>query len=180
MKPCPAEHPRLPRGVAWLALGDVALLDVPQLEPVILSRSLSPRELEARLAALEAAVREGAAVVGGFISRGEAEAARRLARLPGLRLVRVLPFPLACYRPGPGAERRIREGRTLILSAFAEGDGRLTRSACVQVNRWVLALCREPCGAPRVPRSVSEALPEPIHEPCPAVSADDDPGAIFL
>lgn len=180
MKPSPAEHPCLPRGVAWRALGDVALLDVPRLEPVILSRSLTPRELEERLTALEAAVREGAAVVGGFISRGESEAARRLARLPGLRLVRVLPFPLACYRPGPGAERRIREGRTLILSAFAEGDGRLTRSACVQVNRWVLALCGEPAGEPCAPLRVAEPDPAPDPKPCHAPSTDDDPGAIFL
>ncbi len=175
MTPRPVEHPRLPRGADWAALGDLALLDAPRLEPVILSRSLTPQALAERLAALEAAVREGAVLVGGFISRGETEAAKRLARLPGLRLIRLLPYPIALCHPGPGALRRIEEGHTLILSGFAEGDGRLTRAACVQVNRWTLALCgRQPDTPAPAPSEPAPAL----REPPPA--ADDDPGAIFL
>ncbi len=167
MKPCPADHPLLPRDTTWTAWGNLALLDAPRLEPVILSRSLTPQALANRLAELETDVREGAVLVGGFISHGETEAAKRLARLPGLRLIRLLPYPMAFCHPGTGALRRIEEGHTLILSGFAEGDGRLTRSACVQVNRWVLTLCGRQANAP------AETLHEVEH-------TDNDPGAIFL
>ena len=90
-----------------------------------------------------------------------------MARLPELRLVRLLPYPMALCHPGAGALRRIEEGHTLILSGFPEGDGRLTRSACVQVNRWVLALCGQHADSPA----------EALHEAKPT---EDDPGAIFL
>ena len=167
MKPSPADHPNLPHDTTWMAWGDLALLDAPRLEPVILSRSLTPQALADRLAELETAVREGAVLVGGFISHGETEAAKRLARLPELRLVRLLPYPMALCHPGAGALRRIEDGHTLILSGFPEGDGRLTRSACVQVNRWVLALCGQHADSPA----------EALHEAKPT---EDDPGAIFL
>lgn len=153
-------------------MGDLTLLDAPRFVPVILSRSLRGDALAAELRRLEDAVRAGAVAVGGFVSPAERAAARRLATLPGLRLIRLAPCPLALCRPGPEALRRVAEGRTLLLSGLPEGDGRLRRDDCVRNNRWVLAIAEgEPAASP------SPAAP-PAHHP--RGEAATDPAAIFL
>lgn len=174
MRPCPAEHPRLPRGVPWMALGNLELLDTPRIEPVILSRALAPDALGQAIARLLEAARAGAAFVGGFVSPGECAAARRLAaEVPKAPIVRLLTHPIARYRPNPAAAARIAGGRTLILSGHPRGDGRLTRAACVANNRWALAI------AGRAPEDATPA-PLPLAERAHPAPDAGDPAAIFL
>lgn len=171
LAPRKAHHPRLPKETTWECMGDLALLDAPRIVPVILSRSLQGEALAAELRRLEDAVRAGAVVVGGFVSPAEQAAARRLARLPGLRLIRLAPCPLALCHPGPEALRRIAEGRTLLLSGLPQGDGRLRRDDCVRNNRWALAIA-EGTPTPVPPPAAPPARP-PQGEPA------IDPAAIF-
>ena len=153
-------------------MGDLTLLDAPRFVPVILSRNLRGEVLAVELQRLEAAAREGAVIVGGFVSPAERAVARRLALLPSLRLIRLAPCPLALCHPGFEALRRVAEGRTLLLSGLPEGDGRLRRDDCVRNNRWVLAIAEgEPVASP------SSLIPCVHH---PQGEATIDPAAIFL
>lgn len=172
----PLEHPRLSTETEWCCLGDVALLEAQRFEPVILSRSLAPDQIAAAYQKIEAAVKAGAVVVGGFISSPEKNVARRLANLPELKLIRVLPFSLQHYPLTPGAKRRILEGKTLILSGFSTGDTALTRTNCIKMNRWILQLCAA--------GSADEApLTSSLRPSSPSVCQmppERDPAAIFL
>lgn len=149
-------------------MGDLALLDAPRFVPVILSRRLGGAALESELRRIEAEVRAGAVAVGGFVSPGEQAAARRLAALPGARLIRLTPGPLARCRPGPGGLRCVAEGRTLLLSGIPDGDGRLRRGDCVRNNRWALDIVS---ATPSETVSPPAAIPE---------RGAIDPAAIFL
>lgn len=165
----PLRHPRLPRETVWEYWGDPALLEAPAFVPVILSRRLEGAALEAELCRIEAAVRAGAVAIGGFVSAAEKAAARRLAALPELRLIRLVPHPLALCRPAPGARHRILEGKTLLLSGIPDGDGRLRRDDCVRNNRWVLAIAE---GSPTPTREAPPPIDPPAEGP--------DPAAVFL
>ncbi|MBQ9694505.1 MAG: hypothetical protein IJV69_07105, partial [Kiritimatiellae bacterium] len=105
-------HPRLSSETEWTALGDVSLLDAPLRVPVILSRSLKPDQIAAAYQQLEAAVRRGAVVVGGFVSPAEKQVARQLARFPDLKLIRVVPFSLYNYPLTASVKARIQQGTT--------------------------------------------------------------------
>lgn len=189
-------HPRLPAETTWIALGDLSLLDATDFIPVILSRSLMPAKIDAETKRIAAAVRQGAVAVGGFISFAEKKAARQLAALPELRLIRVLPHPLIDYPLTDAVRDRIRKGRTLILSGIGGADKTLTRANCVRTNGWVLNIC-EAATAPAAPlpaqkpTPVVEAKQTPAPPPTPAPKQKstqtppapapaDDPAAIFL
>lgn len=203
LKPRLVTHPRLPKDTIWTALGDITLLDAAAFVPVILSRSLPPTKVTTEIARLESAVQQGAVAVGGFISTPEKNAAKRLATLPGLRIIRLLPFPLVHYPLTPAARKRIVDGTTLILSGIPGTDCTLTRANCVRTNTWVLQLCET--SAPET-QSAVEANPTESSQPtapatgceasCPiahpvasptlskaenaAPVTADDPAAIFL
>lgn len=175
-------HPRLPAETTWIALGDLSLLDATDFIPVILSRSLMPAKIDAETKRIAAAVRQGAVAVGGFISFAEKKAARQLAALPELRLIRVLPHPLIDYPLTDAVRDRIRKGRTLILSGIGGTDKTLTRANCVRTNGWILNIC-EAATAPSAPPPAPKPTPvveakQPPTPPAPAPA--DDPAAIFL
>lgn len=186
-------HPRLPAETTWIALGDLSLLNATDFIPVILSRSLMPAKIDAETKRIAAAVRQGAVAVGGFISFAEKKAARQLASLPELRLIRVLPHPLIDYPLTDAVRDRIRKGRTLILSGIGGTDKTLTRANCVRTNGWILNIC-EAATAPAAPLPVPKPTPvaeakQPPPAPAPkqkstptppAPAPTDDPAAIFL
>jgi hypothetical protein len=175
-------------------LGDLSLLDATDFIPVILSRSLMPAKIDAETKRIAAAVRQGAVAVGGFISFAEKKAARQLASLPELRLIRVLPHPLIDYPLTDAVRNRIRKGRTLILSGIGGTDKTLTRANCVRTNGWILNICEAATTAPlpaQKPTPVVEAKQPPAPPPAPAPKQKstptppapapaDDPAAIFL
>lgn len=170
-------HPRLSSETTWTALGEIDLLNAATFEPVILSRSTQAAQLKAEAARLETAAQAGTVIVGGFISHPEKAVARRLAHLPELKIIRLLPFTLAHYPLTSFAKKRIAEGKTLILSGFPESEVSLTRPNCVKMNRWILHLCQTE--APITPCSTCCAEPPPPPF-TPDISPENDPAAIFL
>lgn len=182
LSPREVKHPRLPSETRWMAMGDLSLLEAECFVPVILSRSLFADKLECEIQRIEAAVRAGAVAVGGFISFPEKQAAKRLAAIPSLRLIRILPQPLHDYPLTPAVEKRLCEGKTLILSGIAGSDMTLTRANCVQTNGWITALCegrKAPKNGPSIAKKSTFAKPSvPASKTKPP--AEDDPAAIFL
>jgi REP element-mobilizing transposase RayT len=135
-------HPRLPAETSWTAYGDPTLLDYPWLLPVVLSRRLEGAALAAEIAALLEQVEQGAVPIGGFISPGEIQFARALASNPRARMVYMLPWGLAGYKPhGTVATERLGTGKTLVLSGFPDSVAQVaTRENCLRNNAWARAI----------------------------------------
>ena len=60
-----ARHPRLPSNRRWTAVGDLALLDYPQLVPVIVHRRRSAEETENTISHFVDLAASGAILIGG-------------------------------------------------------------------------------------------------------------------
>lgn len=135
-------HPRLPPEARWTAYGDRTLLDYPWLEPVVISRRLEAVELETEVARLLALAREGAVLIGGFISPGERLVAREAAAIPRCRLVYLHPWGLSRYKPhGRAAAERLASGLTLALSGLPDTEESVPRREnCLLNNRWTQAI----------------------------------------
>ena len=130
-------HPRLPTETCWTAFGDQTLLDYPWLLPVVISRRLEGAALEAAVADVLEQVRQGAVAIGGFISEGERQVARALAKMPRARLVYLHPWGLADHKP----HIRVGAGMTLVLSGFPDSVPPVaTRANCLRNNAWALAI----------------------------------------
>ena len=115
-----ATHPRLPQNRQWTAVGDLALLDYPLLVPVIVHRRRPPKETEEAINHFVDLAFSGAILVGGFISPGEKEVARRIAAFPQARIIYLLPHGMAHYKPRGKAVDRIANSETLVLSGFGD------------------------------------------------------------
>ena len=114
------QHPRLPCGISWTAIGDRSLLDVPQLVPVIVHRRITETERRAEVSRYLDLARGGATLIGGFISPGEKEVAKGTLEIPGSKVICLLPFGLKGYKPHGVAVKRLAESLTLVLSGFPE------------------------------------------------------------
>ena len=101
-------------------VGDLALLDYPELLPIMVSRRATPEAQAAQLAAWVAKVEHGAIPIGGFISPGERAALRTFATIRGVRVIRLLPFGLKDFRPHGRQLENLAESRLLVLSAFPQ------------------------------------------------------------
>lgn len=115
-----AAHPRLPSNRRWTAVGDLALLDYPLLVPVIVHRRRPPAETERTIAHFVDLAASGAILIGGFISPGEKEVARRISSLPNARVIYLLPHGMGHYKPRGKAIDRIANSQTLVLSGFGD------------------------------------------------------------
>ena len=115
-----ASHPRLPQNRRWTAVGDLALLDYPLLVPVIVHRRRSAEETENTIGHFVDLAASGAILIGGFISPGEKEVARRISALPNARVIYLLPHGMAHYKPRGKAVDRIANSKTLVLSGFGD------------------------------------------------------------
>lgn len=116
-----AKHPRLPQNRQWTAVGDISLLDYPLLFPVVVHRRRPPEETERAINHFVDLAASGAILIGGFISPGEKEVARRMAPLPNARVIYLLPHGMAHYKPRGRAVDRIATSQTLVLSGFGDG-----------------------------------------------------------
>jgi putative transposase len=132
-------HPRLPTDTTWTAYGDRTLLDYPWLIPVIVSSKISESERQAQITDIVDQVKDGAIPVGGFISPGEREVAKRITKLSQARMIKLEPWGLARYKPsGPLANRWLAAGRTLVLSGFSDDTPvECRRANCLRNNAWV-------------------------------------------
>jgi len=132
-------HSRLPAETTWTAYGDATLLDHPCLVPVIVSTKISEAERGAQIAQILDQVRRGAIPVGGFISPGEREVARLVTEMPRSRMIKLLPWGLARYKPsGDVATRWLASGRALVLTGFPDGEPtECRRKNCLLNNEWV-------------------------------------------
>jgi len=115
-----AEHPRLPQDRKWTAVGDISLLDYPVLVPVVVHRRRPPEDTERAINHFVNMAGTGAILIGGFISPGEKEVARRIAAIPGARVIYLLPHGMAHYKPRGKAIDRIADSQTLVLSGFGD------------------------------------------------------------
>lgn len=177
LTPRTVTHPRLSTETTWTALGDLSLLDADSFVPVILSRSLMPAKLDAEIKRITDAVRAGAVAVGGFISFGEKRAARKLAAVPNLRLIRILPYSLVDYPLTDTVRERLLKGATLILSGIPGNVTTLSRANCVRTNTWITQLCearKAPTAtvAPTPPVSPAPHLPQACVPPAQQVPAN--------
>ena len=142
-------HWRLPTDRNWTAYGDRTLLDHPWLIPVIISTKISDTERNAQIADHLKLVRHGAVPVGGFISPGEREVARKVANIPRARIVKLLPWGLKRYKPsGHTATRWLATGRALILTGFPDSEPvACQRQNCLMNNNWVTNIAKSvACG----------------------------------
>ena len=115
-----ASHPRLPQNRQWTVVGDLALLDYPLLVPVIVHRRRSAEETENTISHFVDLAASGAILIGGFVSPGEKEVARRISALPNARVIYLLPHGMAHYKPRGKAVDRIANSETLVLSGFGD------------------------------------------------------------
>lgn len=132
-------HRRLPCETVWTAYGDATLLDHPLLIPVVVSTKLSEAERASQIASILEQVRQGGIPIGGFISPGEREVARQVAKLAKARIIKLLPWGLKRYKPGGSAAARwLATGRTLVLTGFPDHEPEeCRRENCLQNNEWV-------------------------------------------
>ena len=109
------------------SLGNLFLLDYPDKQPIICSRSLSAEQIAAAQAAALAQAENGCITVTAAISQGEKQIARAI-RGAGLPLVILLKdgFPKAgderekYYKPGGVYFEACAEGRLLLLEPTAD------------------------------------------------------------
>lgn len=132
-------HWRLPSDRTWTAYGDCTLLDHPWLVPVIVSTKISETERKVHIADILKQVKRGAIPIGGFISPGERDLARQVAKLPRARIIKLLPWGLKRYKPSVDtATRWLATGRTLILTGFPDSEPvACQRQNCLMNNNWV-------------------------------------------
>jgi len=133
------QHPRLPKEATWTAYGDATLLGHPWLVPVIVSTRIGEAERAARIADILEQVKQGGIAIGGFISPGEREVARKVAELPRARIIKLLPWGLRRYKPsGDAGTRWLAEGRALVLTGFPDDEPEACRRQnCLKNNAWV-------------------------------------------
>ena len=106
---------------------------------MIVSTRISEAERGAQIADILAQVREGAIPIGAFISPGEREVAREVTQLPRARIIKLLPWGLARYKPsGDTATRWLASGRALILTGFPDNEPEeCRRQNCLKSNEWI-------------------------------------------
>lgn len=133
------QHSRLPGETTWTAYGDATLLGHPNLVPVIVSTKISDAERAAQIEDILAQVERGGIPIGGFISPGERAVATAVARMPRARMIKLIPWGLARYKPsGATATRWLADGRTLILTGFPDDEPEeCRRTNCLKNNEWV-------------------------------------------
>ena len=132
------QHPRLPHGISWTAIGDRSILDAPWLEPVIVHRRITEDERKAEVARYLELAWSGAVLIGGFISPGEKEVAEGVLEIAEAKVICLLPYGLRGYKPHGTAVRRLAESRTLVLSGFPESVSAtpISYDNCHRNNDW--------------------------------------------
>ena len=138
------DNARLPSGESWSGVGNLFLLEKPELMPVQVSRRATGAEVAALETEVLDRVRRGTVMVSPFISPGE----KRISKLVmdqdygSLILINPNGFP-PLYKP-PGVYFDLcAQGRLLVLSLFVHTGRKepLTRERCLQMNRWVEEIC---------------------------------------
>ena len=132
------QHPRLPCGISWTAIGYRSLLDAPWLEPVIVHRRITESERKAEVARYLELAQGGAILIGGFISPGEKEVAKGVSEIAGAMVICLLPYGLKGYKPHGIAVKRLAESQTLVLSGFPESvpSTPISYDNCHRNNDW--------------------------------------------
>ena len=142
-----AVHPRLSAavpGASWDCIGDLALLDYPALLPIVVSRRTDESVLQRTIDGWVAQVQRGAIPIGGFISPGEKAALREFARIPQMRVIRLLPYGLKDWKPHGRQLESLAESRLLILSAFPEEAEGCNWGNCHRNNDFAAAIAMAP------------------------------------
>jgi hypothetical protein len=125
-------------------IGNRYLLEHPLKRQIQISRSISPKALEAKKAELLYAAEHGAVVVSPCISLGEKEIARAIMDA-GRPLIVLLEngFP-PCYKPPGRYFDACAEGRLLMLAPFPYQRRKciITREKCLMLNKWATVVAR--------------------------------------
>jgi len=139
-------HPRLPAEMPWAGFGNQFLLDRPDMQPIQVSRSVSPAELAAQTAAATEQAWRGVLLVSPFLSPGEKAIAHAVMQQEygSLVLLKTEGFaPL--YKPAGMFFDLCAQGRLLVLSPFTYTGQKqqLRRQQCLQMNGWVEQICAD-------------------------------------
>ena len=136
------QHGRLPAGIPWTAIGDHGLLDSPEIEAVIVHRHIPEVERQRTIERYVTRAKEGVTLIGGFISPGEKEVARRVVGVTEAKIICLMPHGLRDYKPHGLAVRRLAEGTTLVLSGFPDSVPArpISYGNCHLNNAWATAI----------------------------------------
>ncbi len=125
------------------SLGNRFLVDRPELVQVQCSRSLTPAQIEAKVAASLAACRRGAVLVSPSISPGE-KAIMHAAYEEGHPLIYLQENGFTeLAKPGGLKMKACAEGRLLILAPWEHHNEKRTisRSQCLTLNEMARVIC---------------------------------------
>ena len=145
------EHPDLFRvqrnveavGITFSAIGNRHLLDFPVRLQVQCSRSLTEKEIKAKVAEYLAAAREGAVLVSPAISPGE-KAIMRAAFDEGLPLIYIQENGFTdLAKPGGKRMDACAKGQLLILAPWEHHNEKLAirRGQCLELNEIARRIC---------------------------------------
>ena len=145
------EHPDLFRvqrnveavGITFSAIGNRHLLDFPVRLQVQCSRSLTEKEIKAKVAEYLAAAREGAVLVSPAISPGE-KAIMRAAFDEGLPLIYLQENGFTdLAKPGGKRMDACAKGQLLILAPWEHHNEKLDirRGQCLELNEIARRIC---------------------------------------
>ena len=145
------EHPDLFRvqrnveavGITFSAIGNRHLLDFPVRLQVQCSRSLTEKEIKAKVAEYLAAAREGAVLVSPAISPGE-KAIMRAAFDEGLPLIYLQENGFTdLAKPGGKRMDACAKGQLLILAPWEHHNEKLAirRGQCLELNEIARRIC---------------------------------------
>ncbi len=130
----------------FAAMGNIFLLDAPQLIQVQCSRKITPGQLAAQRDHCLQQARNGAVAVSPAISPGEKDIMRAIfdAGFPAIILRENGFAPLA--KPGGQRFNACAEGRLLLLAPWQHHNRRIAirRHQCLSLNQMAQAICNRP------------------------------------
>lgn len=133
-------------GYTFAALGNIFLLDAPQLIQVQCSREITPEQLADRRDYCLRQAENGAVIVSPSISPGEKNIMRAVfeAGYPTIILQENGFAPLA--KPGGKRFDACAQGRLLMLAPWEHHNRDITisRSQCLTLNQMAWAICNQP------------------------------------
>ena len=129
-------------GEIWRAVGDCSLAAIPRLVAIRISRRVPPDQLQAVVeSCAHAADAKGYTFISTFYSPGERLLFQRLAAMPDMRMVRLIPtFLDLAYRPHGDEPQLFARQRLLVLSRMADPAASPSRPELLDLNAIAASL----------------------------------------
>ena len=137
LTPQMVEHALLPSEFQWQAVGHLTLLESPLFFPIIIHRKDTPEQVAQLASQALRVAQNGGVIVGGFISQAEKALLKALyAKVPDLKLIRLVPHTLSGYKPPARVVDAFAQGRRLLLTSVpgVQEDETCSRVVCLRHN----------------------------------------------